>query len=341
MTRRRTVSDLAEALHGLDLVRAVDVVRSQGLVDEESLDDLLTIAGQAAGADLELATLVLDVADHLADEVGAQDVEPASNYLRARLALNRARPDEALALIARSRAGWQALGRPLEAHRTELGRMNVLDDLGRHEEAAEAARSLGTALDDRHRSPIDDEQREQLRWMQAAASENLGVATGFTGQHGEALAAYEAAEQVYEALGSNEGLARCRANRGVELVAIGRAVEGLDALRSAADMFIEAGDRLSHAQCLGHVAEALALLGRYADALDRFREADRLLGAVGATTEAIRLRLRTVRAYLALNLVDEASTLAAEAARALGEAGMEHDLAEARWLAAVALVRPP
>jgi CHAT domain-containing protein len=330
--------DLAAAIRGLDLPAAERVVRSRGL-GEAVLTELLDLAGRALQAEPALAVLTLDLADRLAPEVCADEVEPRTSYLRARLAVNGGRPDEALALIARSRACWLALGRPLEAHRTELGRMHVLDDLGRHQEAAEAALSLLAVLAEHDRTGLADVEREQLRWLEAAASENLGVAYGLTGHHEEALEAYRQAEHRYRLVGGDDDLARCRANRGVELVAIGRAVEGFEVLLSAAEGFAEAGNRVSQAQCLGHVAEAELLLGRYAASLERFQQAGRLLDELDATTEAHRLRLRTVRAYLALNLADEAMVLADRVERALTGVGLEHDVAEARWLGGVASLR--
>ncbi len=351
-------------IDGLDVELALERLHSNELTTAGTVDGLLAVAGDAVVAKPDLAVLALDLVERLAPTVGSDHAVPAAQYLRARSALNRGLTDEALELIERSRVGWQALGRPLDAFRTELGRMHVLDDLGRHADAAAAARTLLSnlaALDqadgidqdngldqdnvvDRDNdvdrdNGLDPDDREQLAWMQAAANENLGVATGFTGHHEEALAAYERAEQAYRSVGGLDDLARCRANRGVELVAIGRAVEGLDALLSASSMFTEAENRLSYAQCIGHAAEAELLLGLYAASLERFREAERLLDELGAVTEANRLRLRSVQAYLILNLVDEAAATAEEVIGKLDEAGLEHDLAEARWMAAIACIR--
>ncbi|MEL7155691.1 MAG: CHAT domain-containing protein, partial [Actinomycetota bacterium] len=341
MNTGRTGGTLIEIVRGHHVERALDRLRSNDLATAATVDELLAVATGAVVADPELATLTLDLVEQLAPAVGADHALPASHYLRARSALNRGDAEEALALIERANLGWRDLGRPLDAVRTELGRMHVLDDLGRHAEAAAAARSL---LDDlaviaTDEEELDAEQRDQLAWMQAAANENLGVASGFTGHHAEALAAYERAEEIYRSVGGLDDLARCRANRGVELVAIGRAVEGLDALLSAGAMFTEADNRLSFAQCIGHAAEAELLLGLYAASLERFREAGELLDGLGAVTEATRLRLRNVQAYLMLNLVDEAAATAGEVIPVLAEAGLAHDLAEANWMAGIAAER--
>lgn len=341
MNTGRTGETVTEIVRSHPVGQALERLRSAGLATAVTVDELLAAATDAVVAEPELANRTLDLVEHLAPTIGADHAMPASLYLRARSALNRGLADDALALIERANLGWRELGRPLDAVRTELGRMHVLDDLGRHAEAAAAAHALldNLTILAADEDELDAEQRDQLAWMRAAANENLGVANGFTGHHDEALAAYERAEEVYRSVGGVDDLARCRANRGIELVAIGRAVEGLDALLSASSMFTEADNRMGYAQCIGHAAEAELLLGLYAASLERFRQAGGLLDELGAITEASRLRLRTVQAYLLLNLVDEAAAAADEVLPVLAEAGLEHDLAEARWLAGIAAER--
>ncbi len=334
------LDDLERMINGLTIEAASHRLLPETTSGGEVIvRDLLAIASRRAQSDAPTAHHALDVGDRLAVDVGCADALPQSMYVRARLVLNNGGPDEALALIADARAAWLALDRPLDAYRTDLGRMHVLDDLGRHGEAVTVAGDLLEELGRLDRTELEPDAVDQLRWIMAAANENLGVACGFTGQHRRALEAYEVAEAGYLEIGGSDDMARCRANRGVELVAIGRAVEGLEVLQSAASMFDELDDRLSYAQCLGHVADAELLLGLYAAALTRYERARTLLDDLEARTEACRIRLRTIRAYLALNLVDEAEVLATQTELALQELSLRHDLAEARWLGGVATLR--
>ena len=334
------LDDLARTINGLTAEAAAHRFLAEQPSDGQVVvRELLELASRRAQSDAPTAHHALDIGDRLAVDIGCADARPRSMYLRARLVLNNGRPDDALALIADAKDAWLSLGRPLDAYRTDLGQMHVLDDLGRHSDAVAVALGLLDDLGRLDREHLEPDDADQLRWITAAANENLGVACGFTGQHRRALDAYEVAEAAYREIGGSDDMARCRANRGVELVAIGRAVEGLEVLHSAASMFDELDDRLSYAQCLGHVADAELLLGLYAAALTRYERARSLLDELEARTEACRIRLRTVRAYLALNLVDEAEALATETEQALVELSLRHDLAEARWLAAVATLR--
>ncbi len=333
------LDQLEQSIAGLTVEAAVRDLRASGDLDQQCVEDLLSVAGRRAHSDATIAKHALDIGVQLGPDVGYPEVEPAANYLRARMTLNNGRPEEALELISKAKSGWLSLDRRVDAYRTELGRMHVLDDLGRHGEAVLVSEALLEDLAALPSAELSEDDGDQLEWIRAAATENLGVACGFTGQHQRALDAYRAAEERYESVGGTDDMARCRGNRGVELVAIGRALEGLEVSQSAAAMFEEIDDRLSYAQCVGQVADAELLLGLYAAALTRYEEARLLLDGLEARSESCRVRLRTVRAYLALNLVEEAAALATTTEEELSELSLQHDLAEARWLCAVAQLR--
>ncbi|MDH3683602.1 MAG: CHAT domain-containing protein, partial [Acidimicrobiia bacterium] len=339
MVSTHGVEYLIEAISESDATSAFEMLRATGQLDPETSQELLDIAARHVQSDPALAAKALAVCEAAAAEVGPPEVEPAARYLRARLSLNLGEPEHALELIDDAKRGWLALERPLDAWRTELGRMHVLDDLGRHGDSLDGSQALLAELDGFDATPLGPGDRVQLQWLRAASLESLGVAWGLIGEHERALEAYLGAEEVYRQLGKPTDVARSLANCGVELIAVGRAVEGLEVFNSATPMFAEADDRLSYAKCLGHTADAEMLLGRYGVALARFEEARSILDELGARTESCRLQLHTVRAYLALNLVDEAETIAESAAGTLAALGARHDLAEAHWLVAVAKLR--
>ena len=251
--------------------------------------------------------------------------DPAALYAHARVVLEQGNPERALALIDQARSAYRDLGRWTEALRTDLGRMHVLDDLGRHAEAAEIGIAMLEALQQLEGSA-------DLLALEAAALGNVGVAWGFMGDHAGALGAYQRAERVWRSLGMDHETAMEVANQGVELLALGRADEALERLATAAAVFEATDDRLWQGKCAGHRAEALSALGRFLEALSEFQRGREILTAHGANTEAWRLGLGTATTLLALGLVDEAVTVLVQIEPRLREAGLHHDLACALWL---------
>lgn len=310
--------DATEAADVL-LGRAAEVMPSNPTGAARALEVIAELTGRG------------DRADRLAERT------PAADYLRARLAVIEGRPAVALDLIEAARRGWLAAGRPLDALRTDLGRVNVCNDLGRHDEAAATAGRLLEEVD--RLTELSADEAAQAGWLRGAALENLGAVQGLTGHFDEALANHRRAEQAYQDFGGPLDVARARANLGVTLVNVGQAVDGLDVLEDAVAVFDEAGDRWSHAKCLGHIADALLLLARYGACLDRCEQARAALDELGAGTERSRVGLRTMRAYLGLNLIEEVEGLAEEIGPELEEQGLVHDLAECRWLRALAQLR--
>jgi len=333
--------DLGSLIRADDADGVLRSLRSSGGDDSAMAGGAIDLATAVLQSEPVTAERALTVAEQLVGESSRCEALPiiaSAAYLRARLAVNGGEPDRALGLIEASRSAWAELGRPLDAMRTELGRMHVLDDLGRHHDAADAAGDLLLALDDIEPGlePVD---AAPAAWLRGAALENLGVAAGFTGRHEQALDAYQQAEELYRSIGDAEDVARCQANRGVELVAMGRALDGLSVLEAAAEAFLVAGNRLDHAKCLGHAVDAELLLGRYSRCLERSETARLALADLGARSERCRVELRTIQAYLGLNLVEEAEGLAVDTEAELAELGLRHDLTECRWLRGLARLR--
>ncbi len=221
----------------------------------------------------------------------------------------------------------------MPALRTSLGRMQILDDLGRHREAVVVGEETLAALGALPRESDDVELRN---WLEAAVQENLGVAWGFLGEHEHALDAYHAAESVYRSLDLEEETGRPLANRGIELVALGRGREALEVLLAAGEVFDRSGDRLWAAKCSGHAAQAHQQLGELLPALRQVARARLVLDELGAEAESARLQLTEADLYLAIGLVPEARTAATSAATRTAVAGMRHDAACARFVVALA-----
>ena len=331
-----------EALSAPTATAGADRLRRRVGFGPVQLRQLMDQASEWISGRPQEARRLLEMCRLLGPTLGVPDAEPSATYLLARLDLQSGRADEALAGIDSARQGWLRLGRHLDAARTDLGRMHVLDDLGRHHEAVEIGQRL---LGDLDRLPTggtgggDGSDLALAHWLRAAAHENVGVALGLTGHHDEALRSYEQAEQLHHANGDDGDLARVRGNRGVELTATGRAAEAMTVLASAAGLFDGRGEVLSAAMCHSNMVEAEILLGRYADALDRYHCWSPTLVEQQAWPELCRLQLRAGRAFLALNLLSEAESVSDDTRAKLTELGLRHDQARADWLAATVQLR--
>ena len=243
-----------------------------------------------------------------------------ARYQRARIFADRGELRPALELIDQARQLWEASGEPLAALRTDLGRMQVLEDLGRHHDAIAVGRQL-IATVERH----PDSGGALAGRIRAHAMDNLGAAYGYTGDHDGALEAYAAARSAYVELGLDEEAARPLANRAVELLALGRPREAMADLLAANEVFVAADDLVFAAQCQGDLATAHRQLGEFSQALAIMEQARRSLDELGAYAEADRLRLSLAETYLGLSLFPEARAAAEESAEWTAKAGMVHD----------------
>lgn len=308
-------------------------LQDEGLADSAGLDWVLDRASELVHDNPEAASQLAQLCDAAAQQSALASPSARARYLLARVHADRGQPDRALELIEGARELWWGAGQQLQALRTDLGRMQILDDLGRHGDALAVGTGLIKALDSLAVSPDEEELRD---WTRAAALENVGVAYGFVGEHERALEAYAMAESCYLALDMVEETARPRANRGVELLELGRGREALSVLRSAEAVFAEAGDRLWSAKCLGHVAQALEQVGELRAALEVLEPARITLDELGAEAEAARLRLAIARVYLGVGLAEEACMEATAALEVTLASGLAHDAATARFLIAQA-----
>lgn len=308
-------------------------LRSEGLANESGLSWVLDRADELVHDDPAAARELAELCDTAGALLELPTTCARARYLRARIHAERGELSHALDLIEQARAGWWQAGQYAAALRTDLGRMKVLDDLGRHVDAATVGEALLTTL---AQLPPDPGEERLRRWLAAAAQENVGVAHSFTGQHERALVAYAGAESAYRALDMAADTARLLANRGVELLEWGRPREALEVLRRAEAEFTALGDRLWSAKCLGDIAKADQQLGRYIEALRLLGSARTTLDDIGAAAEAARLRLATAGVYLAVGLFTEAKVEAAAAAELTAASGMLHDAALARFTVALA-----
>ncbi len=332
------VSDLLSASDSSARLRRL---AREGLDDEPGLTWLLERAAELVHAQPAAAGELCALCDAAARTQGLSLVSAQALYLRARVLAERGELQDSLTLIEQARDLWRDAGQHVQALRTVLGTMQILDDLGRHDDALargeEALAGLAALAADAMEAVEADPGDEELRqWLQAAVEENIGVACGFLGDHERALEAYSRAEGAYEALGLEDETARPMANRGIELITLGRGREALEVLGAAAEVFERSGDRLWSAKCLGHVAQAHQQLGELLAALQAIGPARDTLHQLGAEVEATRLQLAAADLYLSIGLTQEARTEATEAVARTTSAGLRHDTATAHFVVALA-----
>ncbi len=310
----------------------LSLLRAAGLDDLHGLVWLVERAEELAHVDTYTAEALCELTRVAGAELGLSLPQARASYVLARVAAERGEMALAASLIAHARSLFLDAGHPLEAARTDLGRMQILDDQGWHKEAVAVGEALLAELGE-----LSSSGSEMVDMLTAAVWGNIGVACSFTGEHDRSLAAYKSSEERYARLGMQVQVAQQRANRGIELLALGRAREAREALSGARDEFVATGDSLWGAKCEAHLAEAQAQLGDVVSALRLLEGARDALAALGARAESARVHLQLARTYLAAGLWQEAEAAALTAIERTSEAGMTHDEAFARLAFASAL----
>ena len=306
------------------LEQQLALLRSAHLLDADGLSQLLDQTMRLARSDPGKARQLASICAQAAGEANAPAIVPRSAYLRAQTYAINGDFNTALELIRSAAAEFMAIGERMEALRTNIGRMNVLNELGRHAEALEAGQVVLDALAQPDESP-------QARLLLALAHQNRGVCFETMGRYEEALEAYALAEGYFTALKMTDRIGDVSNNRGIVLVHLGRVAEALEAFDAAARIWADAGLTLLQAQTLSNIGEAHLVLGNYTRSLNAFGQARRLFDPLEAIANKRILLRKTADAYLALNLYPEALAAYREVNALLKDAGMADHQARALW----------
>jgi CHAT domain-containing protein len=312
-------------------LRSANLLHPGGLL--QLLDEAAYLAGSDPGKARRLAALCAEVAA----SADAPAIIPRATYIRAQTHAINAEYDTALDLIASAREGYKALGQELDALRTNLGLIHVLQELGRYQEALDAGQLILENLADAGQ-PETAQASPERSAVAATAYQNTGRCYEQMGRYDEALAAYAAAEALFLALDMTDRIGDISNNRGIVLLGLGRGRDALAAFEAAASIFAEADLALYHAQTRINIGDAHLLLGNYTRGLESFEQARRLLAPLEALADKHVLLLDMAEAYLALNLYAEALAAYREADGLLQAAGMTHDRARALWGMGSALI---
>lgn len=312
-------------------------LHSKNLLNEEGLLQLLDEASYLVGNDPGMARRLAALCEDFSESVSAPIIVPRSIYIRAQTHAINAEYETALSLIASAREGYEALGYDLDALRTNLGLIHVLQELGRYQEALDAGRVILDALEDAIQPEIAQVSPERSQ-IAATAYQNTGRCYEQMGRYDEALSAYASAESLFLALDMTDRTGDISNNRGIVLLGLGRGRDALTAFEKAESIFAEAGETLYQAQAQINIGDASLMLGSYTHGLDSFEHARRLLTPLEALADKHVLLLDMADAYLTLNLNAEALDAYREADDLLRTAGMTHDRARALWGMGSALI---
>ena len=249
------------------------------------------LAGEPGRVSGELDRIQLE-----ATELAAWAIVGKATYLLARAATESAHYDEAEHLLDEAAAAYLAAGDSLSAARTTLGRMHVLDNLGRHADALALAKSV---LADIATRDCEEVAGDQWRWLVAALHENMGIALGLRGDHRLATESYTIAASAFELIGAPLDQRRVRANHGFELVQIGRFHDAIGILAAVAEEFAADGDQWWYGVASGLLARAHLGMGATERAIEVADRSLATLQSLDATSEVLRVRLTVAAALLA------------------------------------------
>jgi tetratricopeptide (TPR) repeat protein len=189
--------------------------------------------------------------------------------LRAQIHAIKGEFATAQGLIETARSGYENLGMPLDALRTNVGLMRVLGETGRYTEALNTGQSALVQIGKGASQPGVVEPPD-YRAVAAMLLQNCGFCYEQIGRYEEALAAYAAAEARYQTLDMTEQQAHIIENRGAVLMAQGRVQDALAAFICAQQIYAQAGLDFYQAQTLINIGEAHLLLGNYMPCLQAF-----------------------------------------------------------------------
>lgn len=298
-----SASSLARAIEALRNARDDDA-RLAWLENSDKpaatrIASLVDAASATSGPRLRVRRL-LWILRRLALRVSRPDLAAAADYALARRFALAGRLHAGLALLERARRGWSDCGHSLSALRTNLGRMQLLTDLGEYTSAIAAGRALLDGL--RHfEGSTAHVELSGLAWLNIAACENS------RGRFQRALSALRRAES-HLAIGEHKlDLARARNNRGIALKELGHLDEALACFRAAKAGACE--DPLLAAQLTVSEGKVYLLNGGYSQALARFDQARSELAELRTPVVQADAICAIAEAYLSLNLFPEAHTV--------------------------------
>ena len=264
---------------------------------------------------------------------------PVVDHRHAQVLLQAHEPERALQAIMTAADGYRAAGRDIDAMRTSFLKMEILDELGRHEEAVTSASDALDAIDRGLADGTFPREDCTIGHTRARLRENVAAILGFLGRHDDAIAQLEDAVAAYAALGLTGDANRARTSLGIEAMKLGRLPEAEAFLRLAQGRFAVAGDEVDAAICQTHRGTVALRAGRFDDAKIFLDAAVVALTRLEAGTERARALAARASVDVSLGLIEEAIAGYEAAAEFSETVGLDADLAYASFGLGVALSR--
>lgn len=326
--------DVARRLAELDRDDAVRMLAELHLMSAAGLDQLLDEAASLIRDDPAVGAGLAELARAAATAAATPIAIPRATYLLAQVTAGAGEMAEALGMIEAARVGFDALGSATDALRTNLGKAQVLNEMGRHAEALQACAEILTEA-----ARSSNSGGPAMLELVAAAHQNSGLCLVMSGQYETALSHYGEAEAGYQTLGAERALAEVTYDRGLVLLILGQHAEALDSLQRAAEAFRQGGYRALLAMASTNTAEVRLHRGEFQQSLTALADAAEALVDISSPTGEQTRLLTAARAYLALNLLPEALATFTDTLAALDETGLAIDRARARWGLGLTLAR--
>lgn len=302
-------------------LHTADLLSQAGL--ERLLDETEQLVRRNPGQAHQLAALC----ERVASAHRLHTIVPRALYLRAQALAIHGELQDALHLIQEAQHQFAALEMQVDALRTNVGRINVLIQLGRFQDGLDVAQQVRTQLE--ALAPQARADADELILLKALIAVSSGTAYGEMGRYEEAIDAYAQAEAIYSKLHMPERLAVVISNRGLILRYLGRMSEALAVYEEA--LSLEQTSDYAQGLMLINIGEAHLLLGRYTQGLDSFRRAAGLLAKVEAISDQHANLLHMADAYRMLNLYPEALTAYREAETNFAQTNLIYERAMALW----------
>lgn len=275
--------------------------------------------------DPQAALRVAEIAAEVAAFSGAPRCRALAAWARGNVLVHLGEYTKSLSLFEQAGEAFATKDTRTEAARLASNRAYVLQELGRYDEALQAAQA---ALNMMRRHPPSAFLASI--WMV------LGTLYYSLCRYEDALAAYAKSEQMFLTLGNVVEQARVTINKANVLESLDRFTEAIALLQQARATLVDHGCSLEVARADLNLGITFTRLGRYDEALEALDRAEKGFTALDNAMEAAVVELYRADLYAEFNLYDEVLQAPARSWQLFEERQMQWHAARATLHQAVA-----